>query len=108
MKKDIMLLFSLLVCSISFGQKNQPNTTLKSSFHQMNIHQIPTLDFSVAFTKKSGNSFSLYNTRTGLNDSFNKYRDFYSYSKSTLVFTNQFRGIKVDSLNPYGAVNPGA
>lgn len=106
MKSIWIVLLCLSGTSASFGQFFQNNKSAASIFRTTLNQQVPTLDFSVAFTEKSGNSFYVYNEATGLNDSFNKYRDTYAYGKSALVLSNQFRNIKIDSFNPYGVDNP--
>ena len=107
MKKIWIVLLFLTGSTMLYGQSFQNNKRIQGHFNQAAIQLIPTQDFSVAFTKKSGNSFYAYNKATGLNDTFSEYRNHYTYSRSTLVFSNQFRGIKVDSFNPYGVDNPG-
>lgn len=47
--------------------------------------------------------FTIYNKTTGLNDNYTLYNDEYKASLSNPVLVNDFRGSKVDSLNPSGS-----
>ena len=104
MKTIIVILF-ISIGLHGHAQSNTGITVSSNPFYQIQIQQTPTLDFKRAFSKKAPASFSVYNATTGFNDSYTGYRNSFSYSRSTVVTNNQFRGVKIDSFNPYGATD---
>lgn len=108
MKKFRTLLFmTLLVFGTSiYAQSKDSLNTKHNMLGSLNFKiKNYALDFKdIDFTKKNL-FFSSYNETTKLNDSYLISNKEFIYSKSNLLFENNFRGQKIDSYNPYGVSN---
>ncbi|WP_271855526.1 hypothetical protein [Patiriisocius marinus] len=104
----VFLLFSYLLLPITaFAQSNNSIVVKNNPFYQLPALQTQNIASFKTFTLKNIQTFSIYNDVTGLNDTFNSTESSYYYSKPTFIFTNQYRGIKVDSFNPHGSQDLG-
>ena len=106
--KKLILLFVVLTCAISFGQKQSNNIfQIKKTYSFSNLKYFGSYSISLDFKNIKPNNFSIYNSFTGLNDTYTISQNTLIYSQSTLNSLNITREMKIDSFNPYGTKNIG-
>tara|TARA_R110002050_G_scaffold129304_2_gene250834 strand:+ start:2049 stop:2426 length:378 start_codon:yes stop_codon:yes gene_type:complete len=110
MKKIKTLIFlTLLVFSTSIYAQSKDSllteTNLLKSFNFNFKTNNYAIDFKNIDFSKNNLLFSSYNETSKLNDIYLLNNDSLIYSKSSLIFENNFRGNKIDSFNPYGTSN---
>lgn len=88
-----------------YCQSNTGIAVQGNPFYQIPTLQIATLDFRKATFSEGYTTFSIYNPITGLNDTFTGGSHSFSKIGSNLIPDNQFRDVKIDSFNPYGATD---
>lgn len=107
MKNLFFYLLFISLSSTAFSQRQNGIVAKNNPFYQLPALQFPTSSTFKAFTSKNVSTFSIYNEVTGLNDTYNSTESTYYYSTPTFNFSNQYRGIKVDSFNPHGSQDLG-
>ncbi|MFK7833734.1 MAG: hypothetical protein AB8B52_10690 [Winogradskyella sp.] len=113
MKKTKTIIFlTLLVFSTSIYAQSKDSLLTKTNFFKSFNLDLNTNDYTLDFKNidfsKNNLLFSSYNETTKLNDIYLLNNDSFIYSKSSLIFENNFRGNKIDSFNPYGTSNLGS
>ncbi|MGL2965182.1 hypothetical protein [Flavobacterium sp. XGLA_31] len=114
--KTIFCYFALLLTftgfsqnPISFGNNPIPNSRFQSRFSTLSVSPLSfTIGFSNQKNYVSGYVLQIYNPTTQMNDQFVRVNDTY-YMSNLKSFSNYgFDGMKIDSLNPYGASDVGS
>ena len=104
----ILLFFTMFICStLAYSQAiDSTNTKYRRLFKNLRlgitIDKYP-LHFKSLDFAKNNSQFSSYNSITGWNDNYLHVDGTYSYTNSSFLIENTYRGQKIDSYNPYGA-----